>query len=73
MPNLHEFTIRSLRQWAPPKQNKSIHPYGRSGKSNTCKPKSQSVLQRVRAGLEEHLKRHPRDAVSAGHLAKLGK
>lgn len=73
MPNLHEFTILSLRQWAPPKQSKSIHPCGRGGKSNTCKAKSPGTLARVRAGLEEHLKRHPRDAVSAGHLAKLGK
>lgn len=50
----------------------SIHPFGRRSGHNVSKPKSQAVIARVRAALQAHLERHPRDAVSAGHLAKLG-
>lgn len=70
---MNYFTDESVRRQEAVKRQtpKSIHPFGRRDKTNTSKAKSPSTIARVRAGLERHLAIHPRDSLSAAHLAKV--
>lgn len=70
---MNAFTEESVRRMEAVKRQsaKSIHPFGRRDKANTSKAKSQGTIARLRAAIEGHLRRHPRDGVAAGHLAKL--
>ena len=71
---MNYFTEESVRRQEAVKRQapKSIHPFGRRDKTNTSKAKSLATITRVRAAITEHMSRHPRDGVSAAHLAKVG-
>lgn len=46
-------------------------PHEQRDKSNTCGQKKRATLDRVINAIAGHLARHPRDGMSAAHLAKL--
>lgn len=57
------------RNW--PAEARKMFGYSGTDKSNTCAPKGRK--ERAIAGLTKHLAAHPRDGVSAAHLANLSK
>ena len=63
----HREILRSPTGMHPGVSNGRRH----SPKTNTCANRSSRRLERALAGIEKHLERHPRDAMSVARVAAI--